>query len=81
LKSYCEANTRTFDEKRYDSNVTDIINQKLKGVQQEIKIACQETGDLYLFKKSLAPHILKVKTVLEEIEFSIGLIKTPDPLT
>ena len=68
LKKFCSANSKTFDEIRYDCRVTDIKDQQLKSVQQEIQASCQSVGDIQQFKRELAKYISSETAVFKEIE-------------
>ncbi|MEK7610692.1 MAG: AAA family ATPase [Patescibacteria group bacterium] len=71
LKKFCSSNSKTFNESRYDSKVTDIKDQKLKLVQQEILASCQGSGNIQQFKKELAKHVSPDTGVFQEVETSI----------
>jgi hypothetical protein len=71
LKKFCTGNSKVFDETRYDSKVTDIKEQDLKTVQQDIQACCQESGDMEGFKIKLAKYISLDTTVYVEMESSI----------
>lgn len=71
LKKFCLTNSKTFDEARYDRNVTDIKSQELKPIQQEIQASCQASGDIESLKRELAKFISSETAAFKEIETSI----------
>ena len=71
LNKFCLANSKKFDDARYDSKVTDPKSQELKPVQQEILASCKASGNIQDFKKELAKYISPDTTVYKEIEASI----------
>lgn len=70
LKKYCEKNEKTFDEKAYDSFVTDIVNQQVKDETGRIKNFCNITGSINaeVFKKNLAKYVDSSMSVFKELE-------------
>jgi len=68
LKIYCGANSKTFDETRYDSKVSDIDLQDLKPIQQEIQACCGVSGSIIDFKRELAKCITAGTSVYEKLE-------------
>ena len=70
LSNYCLQNGKTFDEKSYDSYVTDIINQHVKDDVGRIKKYCGITGSINpeVFKKNLSKYITRDMRVYSELE-------------
>ncbi len=70
LSNYCLHNEKTFDEKSYDSYVTDIINQHVKDDVGRIKNYCGITGSINseVFKKNLSKYITRDMRVYSELE-------------
>lgn len=70
LKKYCEKNEKAFDEKAYDSFVTDIVNQQVKDETGRIKNYCNITGSINaeVFKKNLAKYVDSSMGVFKELE-------------
>lgn len=70
LSNYCLQNGKTFDEKSYDSYVTDIINQHVKDDVGRIKNYCGITGSINpeVFKKNLSKYITRDMRVYSELE-------------
>lgn len=71
LKQFCSQNSIEFDENRYDSKVTDIIQQDLKLIQQEIQACCSIQDDIADFKRSLAKAVTKNSKIYIELSSSI----------
>lgn len=72
LKKFCVTHSKTFDETRYDTKVTNIDLQDLKQVQQEIQACCSTSGNIAEFKRNLAKEItedLSIFTSMESIIF------------
>ena len=71
LIAFCEKNSKTFNEAKYNLKVTDVINQDMKPVQQDIQSCCQASGNLDDFKKSLAKVISSKMIIFKELESEI----------
>jgi len=71
LKSFCNANSKTFDEARYDSKVTEIKLQDLKGVQQDIQACCDHSGVIADFKRDLSKFATKDTNIYKEMTLCI----------
>lgn len=81
LKKFCVENSKEFDETRYNSKVTNINNQDLKPVQQEIQASCRFSGNQSDFKKELAKHIFPDSGVFKEIESCLFHITSQDSVS
>jgi len=68
LTRYCSSNSRSFDETRYNSKVTDINMQNLKPVQQDIQASCGSNGNISDFKRELAKTITKDMEIYKWLE-------------
>jgi AAA15 family ATPase/GTPase len=67
LEKFCLQEKKIFNKSRYDSSVTDINNQDLKQVQQDIQACCGTSGDTSTFKRDLAKVIVKGMKIYEEL--------------
>ena len=67
LKEFCKQKFTTFNESTYDSKVTDINQQDLKVIQQDIQSSCGVSGDISLFKRNLAKVILKESKIYKDL--------------
>lgn len=73
LRKFCASQSATFDEARYDRNVTDALTQCLKPVQQEIQASCGASGSISDFKRELSLLITsdtKIYTDLSRVIFT-----------
>jgi predicted ATPase len=71
LKQFCADNGKKFDEPRYNKAVTNIVTQKMKLVQSEVKAACHQGGTMDAFKRALGRTIRPSMAVYKELENSI----------
>ncbi|QDW66102.1 AAA family ATPase [Luteimonas granuli] len=73
LAKYCAATGTEFDERAYDSFVTDIVNQNVKDEIGRIKAACGISTSINaeVFKLKLAVHITPDTQVFSELEQSV----------
>lgn len=67
LSKFCSQKSTIFDTARYDSKVTDINQQDLKPVQQEIKASCGASGNVADFKRDLAIFISKDTQIYKDL--------------
>lgn len=67
LKNFCSSQSIHFDEVRYDNKVSDIINQDLKPIQQEIQACCSNSSKIATFKRDLAKQILPTTQLYQEL--------------
>lgn len=70
LKAYCVDNNKTFDEAKYDSVFTDIVNNNLKDSVSVIKACCGITGSINseIFKIELSKYITESMHVFKELD-------------
>ena len=68
LREYCNKNSKSFDETRYDKSVNDINLQDLKPLQQEIQACCSVNGNISDFKRELAKVVNKNMTVYANLK-------------
>ncbi len=68
LEAFCISSGATFDEARYDAAVTDIVNQDLKPIQQQIQACCGSAVSMDAFKRSLSQHIAPTTAAYIELE-------------
>ncbi|CAN7340318.1 ATP-binding protein [Ensifer adhaerens] len=73
LRAYCAKNSLTFDEVRYNSVVTNIVDQQVKDVTGQIKGVCGITGSIGadVFKVRLAECVDNTMAVYSELEACI----------
>lgn len=67
LKNFCAQKSLSFDEAKYDAKVTDVNQQDLKPIQQDIQASCKDINSISDFKRDLAKAILKGTKVYEEL--------------
>lgn len=59
LTAFCTSNGNIFNEAAYSAIVTDIVNQDLKPIQQQIQNLANGQGPIAEWKKELKKHIAK----------------------
>lgn len=73
LKIFCLKKGTIFDETLYNSKVTDIKQQDLKLIQQDIQKSCGISGGISLFKRDLAKFITKNTQIYKDLDEVIFL--------
>ncbi|MCK5466292.1 AAA family ATPase [Candidatus Parcubacteria bacterium] len=68
LKKYHFGKGTNFDELKYESKITDIINQDLKSIQQDIQHVCGYSGNINDFKIKLSEYITSDTDAYKELE-------------
>jgi AAA15 family ATPase/GTPase len=74
LQSYCADKGIVFEAATYGGLVTDIQNQDLKPVQQQIQHLCNHHGDIVNFKIELANHVRQGTATYNELKSCIDPI-------
>lgn len=69
LQKYCTTNQTTiFNEEEYDTKIKNIIYDKVKDIENEIKNLCKSNESIAEFKYSLANFITKETNTYKELE-------------
>jgi len=71
LAKFCSQKSTRFDTTRYDSKITDINQQDLKPIQQEIKASCGASCSVADFKRDLAQLISNDTQIYKDLSGAI----------
>jgi len=71
LAKFCSQKSTRFDTTRYDSKITDINQQDLKPIQQEIKASCGASCSVADFKRDLAKLISNDTQIYKDLSGAI----------